>query len=196
MTCCLYLSVLLTVIPCSSKASLPWGAVVCELLQCESFPQAAVLHELFPYWSLLQGAVLREQTALQVHSGPWGHKSCQRVYFSVGFPWGHNLLESHPPSVIRGSSQAAGVSLLHHGPPWAAEAQLPHPGLYHRLQLFPGPLKKEFEGSKFLTLAQKHQGFFIALQQRNYQVIVFSCQVGLQCHRQTHIKGCSVGLYY
>lgn len=96
----LYLSDLLILILCSSKGSLPCRTVLHELLKWESFPQAAVLHELLPYWSLLPGAVLQEQTAPQVHSGPWGHESCLQVYFNVGFPWDHNLLESRLPSAI------------------------------------------------------------------------------------------------
>ena len=35
---------LLTVFPCFSVGSLPWGTVLRELLQHESFPWAAILH--------------------------------------------------------------------------------------------------------------------------------------------------------
>lgn len=47
--------------PCSSMGPLPWGTVLHELLQHESFLWAAVLYELSQCGSLPQGAVLQEQ---------------------------------------------------------------------------------------------------------------------------------------
>ena len=54
---------LLTLCPSCSVGSLPWEIVPHELLQCESFPQAAVLQELLQRGSLPLAAVLQEQTA-------------------------------------------------------------------------------------------------------------------------------------
>ncbi|KAK4830730.1 hypothetical protein QYF61_013180 [Mycteria americana] len=54
-------SFLLTLFPCSSMGSSPWETVLHELLQHESFPQAAALHKLLQHRSFPQGAVLRNE---------------------------------------------------------------------------------------------------------------------------------------
>ena len=115
---------LLTLCPCSSLGSLPWDTVLHQLLRSESFPRAAVLHELLQHGSLPWGADLQEQTApawvphrvTSPASKPalaWappstGPQVLPGACSSVGFPWGHSLLQVHPSALVWGPPQAAG----------------------------------------------------------------------------------------
>lgn len=103
--CC---SFLLTLFPCSTMGSLPWDAVLQELLQRGTFPWV-VLQECLQHGSHLQGTVHKEQTApaWSLLHGPQllaGCCSCS------GSPWAAASFRTYPPAVAW-------------SPPWAAGEQ-------------------------------------------------------------------------
>lgn len=101
---------LLTLFPSSTMGFLPWETVLCNLLQYDSFPQAAVLYELLQLGSLPWGAVSQEQTApAWVFHGvispasksvpAWtplstGPQVLPGAWSSAGFPLGQSLLHA------------------------------------------------------------------------------------------------------
>ena len=109
---------LFTLFPCSSVGSFPWETVLHELLQHEFFPRGAVLQEqAAPGW-VPHGVTSPASKLLQRGLlSPRGHRSCQEPAPA----WAsHRVTTSfgHPPALTCGPPQAAGGSLLHHGPPW------------------------------------------------------------------------------
>lgn len=76
----------------------------------------------------LQGNKSCRKTYSRTHSfllgatGPAG--TCSRV----GFPWGHNLLQASTWSIVGSFMGCKWNSILHHGPPWAAQGQPDSPG--------------------------------------------------------------------
>jgi len=95
--------------------------VLHELLQRESFPQAAVLHELLQPGSFPRGAVFQEQTApvwlCHRITGP------ARKPAPVWAPHGFTASLRGLPAPTWSPARAAGGDPLHHGPPWAAGTQ-------------------------------------------------------------------------
>ena len=128
---------LLTLFLCSSVGPLPWERVLHGLLYCGSFLQAVVLHTLLQCGSPAGSQVLPANLLQHGLLSPWGHRSCQdpapaRVCHRVTASFGH------PPPVVWGPPQAAGVfcSIVNlHG----CRAQLPHHGLHHGISA-PAPV--------------------------------------------------------
>jgi len=138
---------LLTLFLCSSVRSLSWETVLHNLLQCESFPQAAALHELGPSHRvrsfrnrLLQrgsptGSQALPANLLQrgLHS-PQVHGSWQ-VPAPVQAPHGITASLRHPPALAWGPIQGLQVEICStldlHG---LQGNNLPHHGLHHELQ--------------------------------------------------------------
>jgi len=102
---------LLTLFPCSSVKS--WKSVLHNLLQSESFPQAAALHELpqhevlptrcspsgtgcssvGPHW-VTSPASKPAPAWAPLSTGPQVHSSCQEPAPARGSPQGHSLLQA------------------------------------------------------------------------------------------------------
>jgi len=130
---------LLTLFPGSRVKSLSEETVLHELLQHESFPQAAALHKLPQRGSLPWGAVLQEQVVpawvSQGVTSPaskpalaWGPLSTGLQVLtgacsSAGSPRSHSFLQASTRLSVGSLPQATGGDLLHRGPPWTAGGQ-------------------------------------------------------------------------
>jgi len=97
---------LLTFFPCSSMRSLSHETVVHELLQHQSFPQAAALHRLPQRGSLPMGCS-PSGTGCSSVGPPRGHKPSQQNFSGIG-------------SSLHGSA-GPGRSLLQHGLPTGSQ---------------------------------------------------------------------------
>lgn len=110
---------------------IPWETVLHELPQHRSFQQSACVHHLIQCGCCPWVAVPQEQTS-PVQSLLCMCPARSLLQFIL-------LMEPQPPSDIHlfqhGVLQGLkGDHQLHHSPPWAAGAQLPHLALYHQLQ--------------------------------------------------------------
>ncbi|KAK4828209.1 hypothetical protein QYF61_024643 [Mycteria americana] len=112
-----------------TMGSLPRETVLHELLQHESFPQAAVLHEPAPAWVPSMGCSPSGTDCSSV-GPPQGHKSCQQTCSSVGSslhgPTGpaRSLLQHRLPM---GSQPPSGIHLLQRGVLHGLQADISSP---------------------------------------------------------------------
>lgn len=83
---------LLSLQPCSSVTSLPQGTVLHELLQCESFPQAAALCALFQHGPPMGSQVLSADWIQCRLFSTWTQKFLSGACSRMNFPWGCSLL--------------------------------------------------------------------------------------------------------
>jgi len=181
---------LLTLCPCSSVGSFTQETVLHELLQCESFPQAAALMNCPSVGPFPQGAVLQEQaapawvphrvtSAASKLAPAWaplstGPQVLAGACSSVGSPWGHSLLQASTCFGMGSLPRAAGGSLLHRGPPWAAGGQPASPWsssraaredslLRHLERLLPPPSSLTLVSAELFSLTSSHSSLSAAV---------------------------------
>lgn len=122
--CCSFLlrDRLLTLLPCSSVGSLPWETIFHELIQLESFREAAVLHKLLQYGSLWRAVHRSCQKPTPARASHGGTASFR--YPAWGSPWagGGYLLRRGPPCGAGAQPASLGSS------PWAAGESAVAPG--------------------------------------------------------------------